>query len=68
MSRIMRARTTVWLASPDGGPARLVRIGDLASEDDPIVAVAPGLFESVDSIIEQASAAPGEKRARRSRT
>lgn len=63
-SRIMRAMVTVWVANPAGGPARFVTAGDLISEDDPIVKSAPGVFRAVEELVEQATAAPGEKRAR----
>lgn len=63
-SRIMRAMTTAWIANPNGGQARLIAAGDLVAEDDPVVRAAPGVFRPVDELVEQATAAPGEKRTR----
>lgn len=57
----------------DGG-RRVLNPGALVDENDPAVAASPGSFEDVETYVydrtpevEQATAAPGEKRARRSR-
>lgn len=65
-SRIMRAMSTVWVANPNGGAPRLITAGDLLAEDDPFVQAAPGVFRAVNELVtvEQATAAPGEKRTR----
>lgn len=63
-SRIMRATTTAWVANPHGGQPKLVTVGDLLTEDDPIVRATPGLFRPIEEFVEQATAAPGEKRTR----
>lgn len=55
---IVRARQTFFTANNGK-----VNQGDLLRSDDPIVTVRPELFESVESVVEQATAAPGEKRS-----
>ena len=48
------------------GVPRVVRAGDLFSADDPCVKSRPGLFDDVESVaarVEEATAAPGEKRS-----
>jgi hypothetical protein len=64
---IVRATENVWVS-----PTRLVKAGELFNADDPIVKARGGLFvdatPQVDQApIEEATAAPGEKRQRRAR-
>lgn len=66
-SRIMQAVSTAWVANPHGGQPRLITRGELFQDDDPIVRSNPSFFRSVDELVEQTTAAPGEKRAARPR-
>jgi hypothetical protein len=58
--RALRAKTTI--AFPGG---RFIYEGDILRSDDPAVKAQPDLFESIDDVlgIEQATKAPGQKRA-----
>lgn len=46
-----------------GGKRRLVRAGELVSEGDPVLKGRAHLFVAVSEAVEQATAAPGEKRS-----
>lgn len=52
-------------AAPDG---RMVARGEVVAEDDPVIAGREGLFDWGDTPVEQATAAPGERRATRRTT
>lgn len=53
-----RARTTFFWGQ------RVINQGDLVDGRDPVVKVAPRLLESIDQpVVEQATAAPGERRS-----
>lgn len=54
---IVRARTSFWIEN------RMVSVGTLLRDTDPLVASKPDLFESAEDVVEQATAAPGEKRS-----
>lgn len=57
MATPLRATTTF------GWGQRLVREGDIVSSDDPVVRKHAALFEPIVApIVEQATAAPGERR------
>jgi hypothetical protein len=64
--RTVRA-TTSFATSVDGRRVR-VQIGQRFPASDPVVKHAPSLFEPWEDTVEQATAAPGEKRARAKRT
>jgi hypothetical protein len=59
MAKLVRAIST--FACDVNGEEQLVRTGELLPANDPIVKARPELFEVP---IEQATAAPGEKRRR----
>lgn len=62
--KILRATTTFQV-----GGRRRINAGQLFSSDDPIVSGREALFEPVEDgvTVEQATAAPGEKRSTRRR-
>lgn len=47
---------------------RFVRAGEEVESSDPIAVRYPSMFDGAASSVEQATAAPGEKRARRPRS
>lgn len=58
MAGLVRARRSFFIAG-----RTLVRAGQIRRSDDPLVEARVELFEPVeDSVVEQATAAPGEKR------
>jgi hypothetical protein len=56
---VVRAKQTMWVSSQ-----RIVHAGDLFDSTDPVVKGREALFESAVQVVEQATAAPGEKRSR----
>lgn len=73
MSGIVYAKQSCITHLPGGVPVRL-REGDLWDADDPVVKTHPNLFSDEPTrinrttrtpVVEQATAAPGEKRRRR---
>ena len=75
--QLVCAITTASVAPPKGGPSIVVREGGYWRAEDPVVVAYPSLFttdlrynlnssEPLDAPVEQATAAPGEKRPRRS--
>jgi hypothetical protein len=66
--RQVRARETIMLAVPKAkkgahsGPAEIINEGTLLNFDDPRVKGREHLFEETE-LVEQATAAPGEKRS-----
>lgn len=57
MSNVLRAKTTFRSGQ------RIVRSGEIVAANDPVVKGREALFTDPDSLVEQATAAPGEKRA-----
>lgn len=51
-----RARTTFWWGQ------RVINEGDLVDDRDPAIRAAPALFDAIP-VVEQATAAPGERRS-----
>ena len=56
---VVRARQTVWVSSQ-----RIIHEGYLFDSKDPVVKGREALFEDAVQVVEQATAAPGEKRTR----
>jgi hypothetical protein len=56
-------RCTTPFAVQEGAVPRVLRAGDLVDEKDPAVKGRENLFESVETTVERATAAPGERRS-----
>lgn len=61
----LQAKTTVAVANPDGGPALLIREGQIIRDTDKLAKLVPGVFVPVSDLVERADAVPGAKRATR---
>jgi hypothetical protein len=64
MAERRTVRATTSFATSVGGRRVRVQIGQRFPASDPVVKHAPSLFEPWEDTVEQATAAPGEKRTR----
>ena len=55
-------RCTSPFAVQEGVVPRVLRAGDLVDENDPAVKGREGMFEPVETTVERATSAPGERR------
>lgn len=60
MSDVFRVRTGFVVF--DGGRPRVLKPGELLRGDDPVVSSHRNHLDSIDDVVEQTTAAPGERR------